>query len=319
MSRHYAAKLASIPLPPPTPPRRDDYSARGLANGYGDEDEDGFGAYGPVDHLDRSFGPDADGGASKLGQSSSFHYDPNSFQASTGRRSGTRGTMKRHAMGALSDGSSDRDGSIQKDRTVAAKKRRITSDLVDELDAPLNADHLSASALRALPSSARAKGKSKLVTQRELSHDSVSLTPAGRRRRSAPRRKLDHLAPDRIDLLGLSHPGASASGEASPAFSRPASPATVMSIVYELDEPIPLLKRAKKIDDGAMLKRVKALEETQRKVWVNIARRDIPKVRGDKQTRFAPQLIHDPCLNRFTSTMLWGIRPDKPSWSGSQG
>jgi DNA helicase INO80 len=321
MSRHYAATLASIPLPPPTPPRRDDYSARGLANGYGDEDEDedGFGVYEPVDHLDRSFGPDADGGASKLGQSSSFHYGPetiHSFQASIGLRSGTRGTMK---PGALSDGSSDRDGSMQKGRTVAAKKRRITSDLVDELDASLNADHLSASSPRVLPSSAKTKGKSRLVTQRELSHDSVSLTPANRRRRSAPRRKLDHLAPDRVDLLGLSHPDASASGEASPAFSRPASPAIAMSIVYELHEPIPPLKRAKKIDGGAMLKRVKALEETQRKVWVNIARRDIPKVRGDKQARFAPKLIHDSCLNRFTSTMLWGIKPDKHSWSGSQG
>jgi DNA helicase INO80 len=50
------------------------------------------------------------------------------------------------------------------------------------------------------------------------------------------------------------------------------------NIVYELDEAVPPLRRAKKVDDVAMLKRVKALEEAQRKVWTNIARRDVAKV-----------------------------------------
>jgi DNA helicase INO80 len=45
--------------------------------------------------------------------------------------------------------------------------------------------------------------------------------------------------------------------------------------VYELDEIVPPLKRAKKIDENAMAKRLKNLEEPQKKVWTNIARRDI--------------------------------------------
>ena len=326
MSRHYASKLANIPPPPPTPPLslHEDYSSKGRVNGYeddDDDDDDGFGGYGPVDQLDHhgSFGPDA--AASKLDELFSFNSGPDVIcrAPAIGLRSRTRGAMKRHAISALSDGSSDHEGSVKKDRTVATKKRRIgipsTSDMVDDFDVPLNADHLSASAFRVLPSSARAKGKGRLVSQRELSHDSVSLTPASRRRRSAPRKRLDHLAPDRLDLLGLYHPGASASGEASPGFSRPASPATAMSFVYELDEPIPPLKRAKKIDDGAMLKRIKALEDTQRKVWVNIARRDVPKVR-ESHSQCALQLTFEPCLYRSTSIMPWDIKPGRRSWSG---
>jgi DNA helicase INO80 len=44
-----------------------------------------------------------------------------------------------------------------------------------------------------------------------------------------------------------------------------------------MDMVIPLLKRAKKVDEATMLKRIKALEESQRKIWKNIARREIPK------------------------------------------
>ena len=258
----------------------------------------------------------------------SFNSGPDEISRAQaiGLRSRTRGAMKRHAISALSDGSSDHEGSVKKDRTVATKKRRIgissTSDVVDDLDGPLNADHLSASAFRVLPSSARAKGKGRLVSQRELSHDSVSLTPASRRRRSAPRKRLDHLAPDRLDLLGLFHPGASASGEASPGFSRPASPATAMSFVYELDEPIPPLKRAKKIDDGAMLKRIKALEDTQRKVWVNIARRDVPKVR-ENHSQYALQLTFDtglqvPCHGLSSQAGAAGADSKAGFYPGSQ-
>jgi hypothetical protein len=45
-----------------------------------------------------------------------------------------------------------------------------------------------------------------------------------------------------------------------------------------MDMVIPPLKKAKKVDDTTMLKRIKTLEEAQRKVWKNIARREIPKV-----------------------------------------
>ena len=51
-----------------------------------------------------------------------------------------------------------------------------------------------------------------------------------------------------------------------------------MTMVYELDEQMPPLKQAKKVDDSILIKCIKTLEETQKKVWTNLARRDIVKV-----------------------------------------
>jgi DNA helicase INO80 len=51
-----------------------------------------------------------------------------------------------------------------------------------------------------------------------------------------------------------------------------------------MDMVIPPLKKAKKVDGATMLKRIKALEETQRKVWKNIARKEIPKASFLPQT-----------------------------------
>ncbi|KAJ3768542.1 FACT complex subunit-domain-containing protein [Lentinula raphanica] len=48
-------------------------------------------------------------------------------------------------------------------------------------------------------------------------------------------------------------------------------------VIYELDEIVPPLKKAK-MDDAALLKRVKTLEEAQHKGWTTIARRDVVKV-----------------------------------------
>ncbi|CAK5264971.1 unnamed protein product [Mycena citricolor] len=61
--------------------------------------------------------------------------------------------------------------------------------------------------------------------------------------------------------------------------SRPSSPGPIANPYYfELDEQIPPLKKAKKVDDSVMIKRLRTLEETQRKVWTNIARKDVAKV-----------------------------------------
>jgi chromatin-remodeling ATPase INO80 len=49
---------------------------------------------------------------------------------------------------------------------------------------------------------------------------------------------------------------------------------------YNIGEPIPDLKKGKKVDQLVLARRLVALEEAQRKVWLNIARRDIPKVRN---------------------------------------
>lgn len=118
------------------------------------------------------------------------------------------------------------------------------------------------------------KGKAK-QSQREPSHDSISTTPK-LRKKPGPRKKAG-LA---LELEGdqASRPS-SLMGDVTPSVSRPNSPVhTNTTMVYELDEQIPPMKKAKKVDDTAMIKRIKSLEESQRKVWTNIARRDVAKV-----------------------------------------
>ena len=187
---------------------------------------------------------------------------------------------KRPANGAVSDASSDLDvpaAAFRKDRP-ANKKRRVDHDpsaIADEFERTLNEGSMS-------PAKAKSKGKGKVSQLREQSVESTatsSLTPRGRKK-AAARKKQDGLYPDGVGRSGLGSAAGSVAGDATPSASRPASPAlTVTSaVVYELDEVVPPLKRAKKIDDSAMAKRLKSLEEAQRKVWTNIARRDVAKV-----------------------------------------
>jgi DNA helicase INO80 len=118
----------------------------------------------------------------------------------------------------------------------------------------------------------RIKGKGK----RELSPDSVSIAPRPGRKRPGPKKRVGLLELD--NEQGRPSPS-SLMGDVTPGVSRPTSPSfTHTPMVYELDEPIPPMKKAKKVDDNAMMKRIKSLEEAQRKVWTNIARRDVAKV-----------------------------------------
>lgn len=79
-----------------------------------------------------------------------------------------------------------------------------------------------------------------------------------------------------LDIPLISHPP---SGDITPSISRPSSPTlNVATVIYGLDEIVPPLRKAKKMDNGAAQKRVRALEEAQKKVWTNIARRDVAKV-----------------------------------------
>ena len=137
----------------------------------------------------------------------------------------------------------------------------------------LRDDHLP------IPSSTcgRSKGKGKSGI-REQSVDSVSATPKASRKR-ASRRKLDGIAPQTLETLGLGSASASVAGDITPSGSRPPSPTltATSATVFEMDMVIPPLKKAKKVVEATMLKRIKALEESQRKVWKNIARKEIPK------------------------------------------
>jgi len=117
--------------------------------------------------------------------------------------------------------------------------------------------------------STKVKGKGKQLAPREQSVDTVSSTPKAPRKKLGARKKAGELE---------SNPP-SVAGDTTPLPSRPTSPAPVnTSVIFELEEVVPSLKKAKKMDDAAMLKRVKTLEEAQRKVWTNIARRDVAKV-----------------------------------------
>lgn len=185
-------------------------------------------------------------------------------------------TGKRLQVYSISDSESELDIPISK--TMPAYKKRKIAD--DSRDNGNDSDHASnAPGLHKWVNSARGKAKQ---IQREDSVDSISTTPK-QRKKLGPRKKFDTLPPQTQELLGIAGTGstsASVAGDLTPSASRPASPAltSISATVYELDEPIPALRKAKKVDDTVMMKRVRNLEEAQRKVWTNIARRDIPKV-----------------------------------------
>jgi len=121
------------------------------------------------------------------------------------------------------------------------------------------------------------KGKGKQA-QREMSPDSVSVTPKPARKKPGPKKRVGLALELENEQARPSQPS-SLVGDVTPVVSRPSSPAlTHTTMVYELGEPIPPMKKAKKVDDNAMMKRIKSLEEAQRKVWTNIARRDVAKV-----------------------------------------
>ena len=189
---------------------------------------------------------------------------------------------RRQGSGAASDASSDFDVPFRGDRAGQGYKRRkidkSAACIADDFERSLGNEPVSLSAVLKSSAAKRAKGKMAL---REGSQDSVSLTPKSARKKPMPKRKPD-LAPDDVELAAHI---LSIEGDMTPAMSRHASPSpTVSSIIYEFDEVIPPLKKAKKLDDAAMLKRVKTLEENQRKVWTNIAKRDVSKVRTSDRT-----------------------------------
>ncbi|KAG7099337.1 hypothetical protein E1B28_001194 [Marasmius oreades] len=112
------------------------------------------------------------------------------------------------------------------------------------------------------------KGKGKAQT-------SLDTTPK-LRKKPAHKKKLGLPAEFEFELPSAPP---SIAGDATPLTSRPSSPAPInTSVIHELDEPVIPLKRAKKMDEATMIKRIKALEEAQKKVWTNIARRDVAKV-----------------------------------------
>lgn len=177
------------------------------------------------------------------------------------------------------------------------KKRRLEKEAIsvaDDVERSIMGSEPTAPSASAPVKSLKGKGKAKQIKQaeqlqREPSMDSVSTPPVKIRKKPGPKKKLG-LAPEVESEIAASSALAvgstvgsyppSVSGDVTPRSSRPGSPVPAnMSILYDLDEVIPPLKKARKIDDGAMVKRIKSLEEAQKKVWTNIARREVAKVR----------------------------------------
>lgn len=199
---------------------------------------------------------------------------------------GKRKTVESKKQSFASDASSsDLDVSVARDQSRANKRRKLgkDSDITADLERSIAEDQGSVAsaqdAQKPTPSTkSKNKGKGKLGN-REQSVDSVSATPKAARKRPGTRRKLDAIAPQTLETLGLASAPPSVAGDLTPGGSRPPSPTltATSATVFEMDMVIPPLKKAKKVDDATMLKRIKTLEESQRKVWKNIARREIPK------------------------------------------
>ena len=268
MSHHYRDRLARIPPPPPPlpppPPIEDEPLLLKMR------------APSPSSDVYEVGHPDFHSDVMYMGDEGGRDFDD---VAPSGRRKGKGKEVAKRPPVATSDGDSDSDVPISAMRPPQKKRRveRDNGDIADDqrsvIDEPISM--VGVSPAHKLVTNAKGRGKGK---QREQSTDSVSATPK-QRKKPGPRKKLDNLPPATQELLGVGSAAPSVSGDATPVGSRPPSPTpTNISAMYELDEAIPPLKRARKVDDAAMMKRVKNLEEAQRKVWMNIARRDVAKV-----------------------------------------
>lgn len=290
LSQRYADTLRRIPLPPPPPPPRplpvhpsvDDellstLHAPSSNSEFADSQEHGY-ENDPSNRRSFRSTNAAEDAARELEES----------VLGPGKGKGKAKDPKRPASRGASEASSS-DLEVPVDpKKHASKKRKLSKpggDITADLERSIADDQRSVAStqdtVRLMPATkGRGKGKGKQVLQREQSMDSISTTPKAARKRPGPRRKADTLPPHTQEHLGIGSIAASVAGDSTPAGSRPASPALTATdaTVYEIDEIPPPLKKAKKVDDATMLKRVKVLEEAQRKVWKSIARREVAKV-----------------------------------------
>ncbi|KAI5124611.1 hypothetical protein M0805_004221 [Coniferiporia weirii] len=201
---------------------------------------------------------------------------------STSRRGHFDG-RKRGAAAALSDDSSDLDvpnAGWRERENVSTKKRKMDafeSNITDDLERSIAIDEpQSISIANARKSYGSKSGKGK---GRATPVPSVAGSDAGAHkvRKRAPRKRGDPFAL-RTQEVGTPSAAASVAGDITPTPSGPPSPALSATMIYEIGDIAPSMKRAKRVDEQTMYKRILGLEEAQRKVWLNIARRDVAKV-----------------------------------------
>lgn len=274
LSHHYTGRIANIPLPPPSPvpdilidPSID--PRRGFSPSENGHDEE----QGRI-REERRRRLDAEDAALELERFVYEDSDPVFDDAIPVPSKGKgKEASKRPILSADSDSDSGSDLEVPRKgelRGPTHKKRKIDQDAAGVAD-DLEKSVVNAPLMLKVPGS-RPKGNEEQI--REPTPDSVSATPKGGKKKAGPKKKLGL----RLEAEIASR-APSVAGDATPAYSRPVSPApTMSSVVYELDEPIPPLEKAQRTDDASMLKRVKTLEEAQRKVWTGIAKRDVSKV-----------------------------------------
>lgn len=314
LSHSYVGRISRIPPPPPPP----------LVHPPVEEDPLPLRQPSPsriaIDEAPPHFGTIDFSQPDEFGQmnGSSSSVEAARHLERAGRGKG-KDAAKRAAAGAASDDSSEPDIPIAKTSAPPKKRRKVAKDgeLTIELERPELLAHTPGDvtpatnpAVERLTASGRGRGRGKSKgIQREQSVDSVSAagTPK-QRKKPGPKKKTDVLPPHTQEALGIPSASASVAGDLTPAGSRAVSPTptNISATFYELDETIPKLKPARRLDDQAMLKRVKGLEEAQKKVWTNIARRDIVKVHQySSPTMVECTLI---CYHRFTGIILKAIR-----------
>ena len=98
-----------------------------------------------------------------------------------------------------------------------------------------------------------------------------------------PQHPITHPHPNRLSPSIAGSVGFSL--DATPIPSTPSSPTltAISSLGYgpgfwPLEEPVPSLKRSKKLEPSQAAKRIVTLEESQRRVWLSIARKDVVRV-----------------------------------------
>ncbi|TDL28392.1 hypothetical protein BD410DRAFT_780893 [Rickenella mellea] len=280
MSKKYASRIASIPPPVrPRPMRRIQSGEEDVMRSFNASPTSEFQA---SNELGLDLGGQASPSQSYIhdyaagAEDAARELEDNVLGAPHDHERHSRGAKKREAA-ALSDASSDFEVPAISKRDqdgLATKKRKLDSemdDITDELERSIATDKVAPALTGKKGGRGRGKGATPILS-------GVSLDGAKVRKRPGPRKKGELFSLKGHDLLGPPSVSGSLAGDVTPTPSVPASPALSANVVYELTDAVPPLKRAKKVDEAAMLKRVLALEEAQRKVWVNIARKDVVKV-----------------------------------------
>ncbi|KAJ7170009.1 SNF2 family DNA-dependent ATPase [Mycena filopes] len=264
MSHHYAAKMSSIHSRGRFP--EDDSRAVSPPSDY-DYPMDNGGGYEPPEPP-RRFG---DGLHEFEGYTSSIRdlppVPPPPLYPAPNKGKGKE-VQKRVASGVISDASSD--GEAPK-RGRPTKKRKVDDDaplmIADDISMVGAAEWIPTPPLYIAPQASSSAA-------RHFVPNGLAAPIKPPRKKPGPKKKGFG---SEIELE-LASQAPSIASDITPALSRPPSPTLTATFYFELDEPIPPLKKAKKVDDGVMVKRLKTLEEAQRKVWTNIARREVAKV-----------------------------------------